>query len=32
MVEWPQKYPERFENMGIEVPKGIMLYGMPGTG
>lgn len=32
MVEWPQKYPDRFENMGIEVPKGIMLYGMPGTG
>ncbi|MFP4038778.1 MAG: CDC48 family AAA ATPase [Candidatus Nanohaloarchaea archaeon] len=32
MVEWPQKYPERFEKMGIEVPKGIMLYGMPGTG
>ena len=32
MVEWPQLYPERFENMGIEVPKGIMLYGMPGTG
>ena len=32
MVEWPQKYPERFENMGIEVPKGILMYGMPGTG
>lgn len=32
MVEWPQKYPERFERMGIEVPKGILLYGMPGTG
>jgi transitional endoplasmic reticulum ATPase len=32
MVEWPQKYPDRFEQMGIEVPKGIMLYGMPGTG
>ncbi len=32
MVEWPQKHPERFEEMGIEVPKGIMLYGMPGTG
>jgi transitional endoplasmic reticulum ATPase len=32
MVEWPQKYPERFENMGIDVPKGILMYGMPGTG
>ena len=32
MVEWPQMYPERFEKMGIEVPKGILLYGMPGTG
>jgi transitional endoplasmic reticulum ATPase len=32
MVEWPQKYPERFEKMGIEVPKGILMYGMPGTG
>ncbi len=32
MVEWPQKHPERFKDMGIEVPKGIMLYGMPGTG
>ena len=32
MGEWPQKYPERFENRGIEVPKGILMYGMPGTG
>ncbi|WP_414836768.1 CDC48 family AAA ATPase [Candidatus Nanohalococcus occultus] len=32
MVEWPQKYPERFKRMGIEVPKGILLYGLPGTG
>ncbi len=32
MVEWPQKYPERFDKMGIDVPKGILLYGMPGTG
>ncbi|MFB6208227.1 MAG: CDC48 family AAA ATPase [Candidatus Nanohaloarchaea archaeon] len=32
MVEWPQKYPDRFDDMGIEVPKGILLYGMPGTG
>jgi len=32
MVEWPQRYPERFERIGIEVPKGILLYGLPGTG
>jgi transitional endoplasmic reticulum ATPase len=32
MVEWPQEHPERFERMGIDVPKGILLYGMPGTG
>jgi len=32
MIEWPQLFPERFERMGIEVPKGIMLYGLPGTG
>ncbi len=32
MVEWPLKQPEVFERMGIDVPKGIMLYGMPGTG
>jgi transitional endoplasmic reticulum ATPase len=32
MVEWPQEYPDEFENMGIEAPKGILLYGLPGTG
>jgi transitional endoplasmic reticulum ATPase len=32
MVEWPQEHPERFDKMGIDVPKGILLYGMPGTG
>ncbi|MFB6145882.1 MAG: AAA family ATPase [Candidatus Nanohaloarchaea archaeon] len=32
MVEWPQKYPERFDRMGIDVPRGILLYGLPGTG
>jgi transitional endoplasmic reticulum ATPase len=32
MVEWPQRYPDKFQKMGIEVPKGILMYGMPGTG
>lgn len=32
MVEWPLKDPEAFDRMGIDVPRGILLYGMPGTG
>ena len=31
-VEWPLKYPRAFEGMGIEPPKGILLYGPSGTG
>ncbi|MGQ4834591.1 MAG: CDC48 family AAA ATPase [Candidatus Asgardarchaeia archaeon] len=31
-VEWPFKYPERFERMGITPPRGILLYGPPGCG
>ena len=32
MIEWPIKRPELFEKMGIQPPKGILLYGPPGCG
>jgi len=31
-VEWPMKYPDSFERMGIRPSRGILLYGPPGTG
>ncbi len=31
-VEWPMKFPESFERMGIRPSRGILLYGPPGTG
>ena len=31
-VEWPLKNPGDFKRMGISPPKGILLYGAPGTG
>lgn len=31
-VEWPLKYPASFERLGIKPPKGVLIYGAPGTG
>ena len=32
MIELPLRHPEIFERLGIDPPKGVMLYGAPGTG
>jgi transitional endoplasmic reticulum ATPase len=32
MVEWPLKNPDSFKRVGIEPPRGILLYGPPGCG
>ncbi len=32
MVELPLKYPQIFERLGIDPPKGVFLYGPPGCG
>ncbi len=32
MIELPLKYPQIFERLGIDAPKGVFLHGPPGTG
>ena len=32
VVEWPMKYRKLFTHMNVKLPKGILLYGHPGTG
>ncbi len=31
-VEWPLKEPQVFKTMGVKPPRGILVYGAPGTG
>ncbi|MBR9690006.1 MAG: CDC48 family AAA ATPase, partial [Candidatus Altiarchaeota archaeon] len=31
-VEWPLQYPKTYESLGIEPPKGVLIYGPPGCG
>ncbi len=31
-IEWPLTIPEKFEHFGINPPRGIVLFGAPGTG
>ncbi len=31
-VEWPLKDPDAFKRLGVRPPKGVLLYGAPGTG
>ncbi len=31
-IEWPMKYPELYSKVGYVMPKGILVYGLPGVG
>ncbi|MBI1935334.1 AAA family ATPase [Candidatus Woesearchaeota archaeon] len=31
-VEWPLKHPESFKRLGVRPPRGILLFGAPGSG
>jgi len=32
MIEWPLKYPDKFKELKLTPPAGVLLYGPPGTG
>jgi len=31
-IEWPLKYPDSFARLGVDPPRGVLLYGPPGCG